>query len=183
MKLLLFLLILSSLPLLNLAQDGYFGEIKINANVGQKDEIFRRYPFGIGFLTTHGYGFKNWFGIAGGTGIIHESSDYATFSPFFFQISSAPLKKKLSPHASMDLGYAHQWKKGREDEFTKIKGGIYIHPQIGVKIGTKEKFYAVIGIGWARFDSKIIYQLSGSPDRTVTTKSYKRYTFNLAIGF
>jgi hypothetical protein len=182
MKRLLIFFFFSSLSLAGVAQGGYFGEIKFNMNVGQKSNLFGRFPYGVALLTNHGYGFKDYFGISAGTGIIHESIDYATFSPFFLQVSSAPLKKLVSPHASFDIGYNYQWRKGMNDEFTNIKGGLYLHPQVGIKVG-KGPVYGIIGIGWTRFDSKVVYVTPGTPDRTVFSKSYKRYTFNLALGF
>jgi hypothetical protein len=174
------MILIALVPLFAFGQSGYFGTVNMNFNLGSKDGLFGR-ATGYSITTTHGYSYKNWLGFAGGLGILHDPKDQRTFSPFFVQLSSAPLKTMVSPFAAFDIGYAYQWPKFYEDEFTSVYGGAFLHPQVGIRIGKPGGIQGVFGVGWMRMDSKTVS--AGFPGDFVWLKTYKRYTFNMAVRF
>lgn len=176
------LIIISLLSGQSLGQDGYFGSTNMNLNLGAKD-VFTGYSIGFSFTTVHGYGYRNWFGVAGGLGVLHDPVDLRTFSPFFIQFSSSPLKSTISPYAAFEIGYTYQWAKFYEDEFTQVYGGLFLHPQLGIRIGKPNGIQGLIGIGWMRMNSRTVTNVLGTPDKFIYGKTYKRYTFNLGIRF
>ncbi len=167
------------------AQEGYFGEIRTQFNIGEKSEADFELPHGFSITTVHGYGFKNWFGLAAGLGILHQSDVARTFSPFFFQASTAPIKKTVSPYGAIDIGYSYQWQKSNWDPSRTEKGGLYLNPAVGIRIGQTSGMNGIISIGYLYQQSSTVFDFSwnGQVNKTVQKHTFRRITFSTSFRF
>jgi hypothetical protein len=154
-------------------------------NNGQYYYAQNRNDYGFSIRTTDGYQWSRYLFTGAGVGIDRFITYKQTFSPFYFRVASEFLKKRVTPYAFTDIGYAVMW-KFRSDDYTigKNKGGVYFSAGGGVRIFTRSHASVLFNVSYRlnKSASEWTYAYEGSPVYNLK-RTYQRVVFGIGVSF
>ena len=142
--------------------------------------------FGISLHSINGYQVWPCLYVAAGVGIDRMISYRQTFSPFYLRVSSEFLKRRVTPYAFFDVGYAVMWKQKTPDYLTyQNKGGLYVSCGGGVRIYTRSRASVILSASYKSTHSETKWWYTVGGDGTIYNikRSYQRLSINVGVTF
>ncbi len=164
-------------------------EMSLICGFGTNDNNYYGYnpnDYGFSLQTVNGYKWSRWIYTGAGIGIDRFITYKQTFAPFYFRASSEFLKKRITPYAFADIGYAHMLQSRGYDDFTqnKNRGGLYFASGGGVRFYTRSHTSVSLSVSYRRYhsSSEWTYDWEGSPVYNID-RQYQRIVFGMGVGF
>ncbi len=139
---------------------------------------------GVGLHSATGYQFNRWLGAGLGLGFDAFSVvEQEQILSIFTEGRSYLLKKRNSPFVSLGAGYGFAF-KNESVNITRAKGGLRIHPAIGLRLGAYKHMNMMIDLGYVFQSATFVREIVFFEPRTETKDiTYRRLALRVGVLF
>lgn len=138
---------------------------------------------GAGLHNVTGFQFNRWFGLGLGLGVDNYSlNNGESFYPLYAEFRGYLRKSIKAPYYSFSAGYGFAFSDS-SDGILDAKGGLMLHPAIGIRLGAGPDANVLMDIGYSFQKATIKRELWFSGDVEIREMLYKRLNIRLGLIF
>ena len=160
-------------------EKGIYKVVNMESLNGRLDS---RYQAGIGVQVVAGYQLRRELGFGVGVGVNSFSLRLGEVAfPVFAEVRGYFTRKHVAPFYSIQGGYGFV-AKDRSRNITEAKGGTFLHPAFGMRIGATSAVNILMDIGY-KFQQANFVREYGSGQREIKDINYRRLTIRFGLVF
>ncbi len=140
--------------------------------------------FGVGLHNLVGYQFSRLLGLGLGVGFdAFNPSDGEYIASIYGEGRSYLLKKRTAPFVSLGAGYGFAFRNA-ETFITGAKGGLRVHPSVGLRLGADEDLNLLLDVGYIFQSATYTREIDFfDPRIEIREVDYRRFTIRLGAMF